>query len=156
MTSDNIHILYGSETGNGESIAKFLMEDINNFHVNGKVTLSTLNDSIDINYIDVKCIIIICSTTGNGEFPENASSWWRYYKNRIIEKNVFANINFILFGLGDTNYSYFCNSIKKIDKRIMELAGTKVMNTTYIDDAVDSEDVISEWISNVIAKLQQL
>ena len=38
----------------------------------------------------------------------------------------------------------------------MELAGTKVMNTTYIDDAVDSEDVISEWISNVIAKLQQL
>lgn len=152
----NIYIHYGSQTGNGESIATFLKDDIINFHVNANVHLSTLNNSLDIEYIDVMCIIIICSTTGNGEFPENASRWWRNYKSRLNKKKTFINKKFIMLGLGDTNYSHFCKPIQQIDKRIHELGGIAIMNTCCADAGIDDDQVITDWIGRVLSLLQQL
>ena len=152
----NIYIHYGSQTGNGESIASFLKEDIINFHVNGKVFLSTLNNSLDTEYDDVKCIIIICSTTGNGEFPDNASRWWRFYKNRLNVKKNFVDKKLVLLGLGDSNYSQFCKPIQQIDKRLKELGSKLLINTCCIDSAIDDEEMTTEWIGKVISTLQQL
>ena len=153
----NIYIHYGSQTGNGESIASFLKEDIINFHIKGNVFLSSLNNSLDAEYEDVKCIIIICSTTGNGEFPENASRWWRFYKSRLNIKKNFVDKKLILLGLGDSNYNHFCKPIQQIDKRLNELGGIPIMNTYCIDAAVGNDDeMTNEWIGRVISILQQL
>ena len=152
----NIYIHYGSQTGNGESIASFLKEDIINFHVDGNVFLTTLNNSLDAEYEDVKCIIIICSTTGNGEFPDNASRWWRFYKSRLNVKKNFVDKKLVLLGLGDSNYSHFCKPIQQIDKRVKELGGKLLINTCCIDSAIDDEEMTTEWIGKVLSTLQQL
>jgi len=152
----NIYIHYGSQTGNCESIASFLKDDIINFHVKANVHLSSLNSSIHTEYEDELCIIIICSTTGNGEFPENASQWWRCYKNRQNKTKTFLDKKIILLGLGDTNYNHFCKSIQQIDKRIHELGGISIMNTCCIDAGINDDEIIIEWIGRVIALLQKL
>lgn len=153
----NIYIHFGSQTGNGESIASFLKEEVINFHVDGNVYLSSLNDSLNIEYNDVKCIIILCSTTGNGEFPDNASRWWRFYKSRLNVKKNFINKKLVLLGLGDSNYDQFCKPIQQIDKRLHELGGITVMNTCCIDAAVgDDDELTTDWIGRVISCLQQL
>jgi sulfite reductase alpha subunit-like flavoprotein len=52
-------------------------------------------------------IIIVCSTTGNGEPPDNAGKFWRYVKRRTQPKNMLEKLVYTVLGLGDTNYDKF-------------------------------------------------
>jgi sulfite reductase alpha subunit-like flavoprotein len=67
MTSANpygtVKVLYGSQTGNGQSIAEALHTSLSASH---KVELSTLN-AAKKQHADY--LIIVCSTTGNGDPP---------------------------------------------------------------------------------------
>lgn len=57
-------------------------------------------------------IIIVCSTTGNGEAPENAGKFWRYVKRRTQPKDMLAGLHFTVLGLGDTNYDKFWYAVR--------------------------------------------
>ena len=79
--SKTSHILYGSQTGNAESIARDLHETCTNLGI--PTVCCTLNEAKNIDLrIESNFAIIICATTGNGDAPENADSWWRSIKLR--------------------------------------------------------------------------
>jgi sulfite reductase alpha subunit-like flavoprotein len=148
MSNDKyIYILYGSQTGNSENIAKNL-EDIFLENKN-KVKIFSLNNTINLDFKDSIYVFIICSTTGNGDPPLNADKWWRYIKNRNLDKNKFKDIPYAVLGLGDTNYDKFCYMGKSIDKRINELGGIRTLNIYCADEACDMDDVIDNWIKNI-------
>ena len=142
-------ILYGSQTGNAESITKILHEEIIN-----KTTLSctynTLNNACNISFENIKCLIVICSTSGNGDMPDNAINWWRQFKQKTTSKNIFEGIQFLVLALGNSNYSKFCYCGKTIDKRLAELSGKRIMELTCLDDATDMEESVEIWINKVI------
>ena len=76
-----IYVLYGSQTGNSEDIAKDLHLKLEE---SGAMSVcDTLNNSkkLPINQ-NGTAMFIICSTTGNGDCPENADQWWRTVKLR--------------------------------------------------------------------------
>ena len=79
----DIFILYGSQTGNAEFIAKELHGKCQENEIPAQVM--TLNDASSITLKDIaKVVLIICSTTGNGDAPENADGWWRKVKLRSV------------------------------------------------------------------------
>jgi methionine synthase reductase len=83
MSKQEIYILYGSQTGNAEFIAKDLHEKCQEKEI--KSICTTLNDAKKINLKEVaKAVIILCSTTGNGDAPENADGWWRVNKLKSL------------------------------------------------------------------------
>ena len=55
----------------------------------------------------LRTIVCVTSTTGNGEFPDNANRGWRWLKMRSRPQGCLAHINFTVLGLGDTNYDKF-------------------------------------------------
>ena len=142
-------ILYGSQTGNAESISKILCEEILN-----KTSLhciyDTLNNASDISFEKVKYLIVICSTPGNGDMPDNSINWWRQFKQRTANKSTFEGVNFLVLALGNSNYSKFCYCGKTIDKRLAELSGKRIMELTCVDDATDMEESVEIWINKVI------
>jgi sulfite reductase alpha subunit-like flavoprotein len=146
-------ILYGSQTGNAESISKILYEEIIN-KTSLSCTYNTLNSAIDISFENVKYLIVICSTTGNGDMPENSINWWRQFKQRTTNKHTFEGINFMVLALGNSNYSKFCYCGKTIDKRLAELSGKRIMELTCVDDATDMEESVENWIHKVIDVIQ--
>lgn len=76
-----VFVLYGSQTGNAESIAKDVSEKLNMSDVENKCF--DLNSAKAVNLKqEASCLLIVCSTTGNGDTPENASNWWRTVKLR--------------------------------------------------------------------------
>ena len=149
MSKDAVCIFYGSQTGNAESITKMLYEEIMN-KTDVPCTYDTLNNACNISLDKVKYLFVICSTTGNGDMPDNSSKWWRQIKQRTVDKQTFEGIYFVLLALGNSNYSKFCYCGKIIDKRLAELSGERIMELTCIDDATDTDESVDAWINKVI------
>lgn len=147
-----IYILYGSATGNGESIAKILVENIRE-DLKCEVYCNTLNsikNDISELYNICSLLIIICSTTGNGDAPENANIFWNIVKKRSLSKIILNNMPFIVLGLGDTNYDKFCHMGKSIDKRLKEIGGKQYLELECADESNNFEEIIENWNEKVL------
>ena len=94
----NLTILYGSATGNAEHIAKDLGESINEKKLSScaftsatvlemdqfkrkKLFESWSSPPEDDNYTK-HALVVVCSTTGNGDAPENAGRFVRFIKRK--------------------------------------------------------------------------
>ena len=53
-----------------------------------------------------RLVVIVCSTTGNGDPPDNAERFWRYIRRRRDPPNL-NGMKFTVLALGDTNYDRF-------------------------------------------------
>ena len=134
-----MYILYASQHGNAKSIAEEIYNRLNNENI-----IMSLNESLNLfeniyNFKNNK-IVIITSTTGNGDIPINGEKWWRFIKNRQLNKNYLENIQYYLLALGDSNYDNFCGAGKKIFKRFKELNAEPLNDLITIDDVDDDYD----------------
>jgi sulfite reductase alpha subunit-like flavoprotein len=154
-TKDTIYVLYGSQTGNSEFIAK---EFHSKLQENNIISIClTLNESKKIALKDVaKAVVIVCSTTGNGDCPENGDAWWRSIKLRSIAKDFYEGVPYAVLGLGDTNYDKFCQMGKSIDKRFHELGGIRIMNLICADEATGLESTVEQWKEDIFEKIKEL
>ena len=147
------YILYGSQKRTAEYISNQLKERLTQ-----RIYHNTLNSVVnDISELNQKTntIFIICSTTGNGEAPENAFKFWKTIKSRALPKTLFESIQYAVLALGDSNYSQFCNAGKQIDKRFTELGATRIQPVCCADDAQDMEETVNEWITTIADHLNQ-
>ena len=82
-------------------------------------------------------VIFITSTTGDGDPPDNATKFWRHLRRaKGSELDVFKNKRYTILGLGDTNYDNFCNTAKRLDRRINEIGGVLFYQRGFADDGV--------------------
>ena len=149
----NIYVLYGSQTGNSEEISKIIYKLLIEKGYNCKH--SSLNNSIQndtFNFIqdEKSTVIIVCSTTGNGDSPESATYFWNKLKSRKQPKNLFNGVKYTILGLGDTNYDKFCYMGKNIDRRFNELGGERFIELHCLDEAVNNEDTVDIFIDKIL------
>jgi sulfite reductase alpha subunit-like flavoprotein len=103
---------------------------------------------------DENIFIIITSTYGNGDSPENAAQFWRHIKSRKLKNDYFKNMKYIILGLGDSNYINYCEFAKKIDKRLLDLSASKINDTFYIDSVMnETEGQFDIWTSKIMCIL---
>mmetsp|Transcript_14965 Transcript_14965/g.24767 ORF Transcript_14965/g.24767 Transcript_14965/m.24767 type:complete len:165 (-) Transcript_14965:213-707(-) len=152
----SVYVLYGSQTGNSECIAKDLNEKLQELD-NFSAQTMPLNEAVGINLKEqARAVIIVCSTTGNGDAPDNAEKFWRTIKKRALAKDTFEGVNYTVLGLGDTNYDKFCHMGKSLDKRFNELGGKRFLDLHCADEATGLEEVVEEWNESVVGSLQEL
>jgi len=162
-------ILYGSATGNAEHIAKDLAEKYNKLIQSSPDTCyfpSVICGEMD-EYKKKKCptywdtepevagtkhgLIIVTSTTGNGDAPENAGRFVRYLKRKTTAPlQPFKHCAFAVLGLGDTNYDQFCNTGKIINKKLGELGGKCAKEIAMADEATGLEETVEPWIDSIL------
>ena len=93
-------ILFASDNGNAESIAKRLG---NRGKARGLKTMVFAMDDYPLEDLpNEDNVVFITSTAGQGEFPQNGRAFWEAIKD-VVDLDL-SNIHFSVFALGDSHY----------------------------------------------------
>ncbi|XP_036166231.1 methionine synthase reductase isoform X5 [Myotis myotis] len=98
-------------------------------------------------------LVVVVSTTGTGDPPDTARKFVKKIQDKTLPGDFFAHLRYGLLGLGDSEYTYFCNGGKVIDKRLQELGARHFYDTGHADDCVGLELVVEPWIDGLWAAL---
>ena len=117
----DLHILYGSQSGNSEGLAEKWQKEGKKYGLNPTVHDM---DGFDINSMSgMSRVMIVCSTWGEGEMPDNAEE---LYEAAVGVGKILTNTHFSICALGDTGYDLFCESGKDWDKTMEAMGGTRI------------------------------
>ncbi|KAL0082050.1 hypothetical protein J3Q64DRAFT_1721467 [Phycomyces blakesleeanus] len=139
-------ILWASQTGNAEWIAKNIHTEAKNKGYRGECYL--MDEWEKANLATTKVIIFVASNTGDGDPPDNALKFWRFFR-RMKQPDYLAHAQVTLLGLGDTNYSNYNNTVKRLEKKAKELGATVFYEKGLADDAEGLETVVDPWIEKL-------
>ena len=92
-------IYVGSQLGNSHGVANELTDLLEYYDKNINISVHELDALIDDDKEEV--VLIICSTTGNGDFPENTLNFWKIVKNRKLDKTLRIFSLHMLFLIND-------------------------------------------------------
>lgn len=163
-------LLYGSETGNCEQISESLQETLNadaTFSQSlqkREVQRFSLNEYQKSKFTNKNClkiVVFICSSTGDGESPENAQQFFRYLRRETAnvsddcQGTQLSHIYYTILGLGDTNYSKFQGAPRYLDARVKMLGATCFKPRTEADEATSLEIFIEPWLESIQEELVQ-
>jgi len=139
-----VNILYGSQTGNAESVAN---DAANLAKTHGLKAIVKSMDEIEADALaTMEYLLIITSTYGEGEMPDNAQMLWDAISSETAPK--LAKTNYSVLALGDTSYDLFCQAGKDWDNRLAELGATRMYDRADCD--VDFEEHAQNWLTAVI------
>lgn len=143
-------VLFASDNGNAENLAKRLG---NRGKARGLKTMVMAMDDYPVEDLShEENIILISSTAGQGEFPQNGRNFWEAVKNSTDLD--LANVNMSVFALGDRHYwprkedkVYYNKPGKDLFSRLITL-GAKTLVDIGLGDDQDPDGYqtgYSEW-----------
>ena len=123
-----VKILWGSQTGVSEEIAKQIYERCSKQNINS--SLYSMQQYEEINFEEKNILIIVVSSTGEGDPPDNALKFMRYLRTlrrKIEEANKnneevvlpFRKLKMAILGLGDTNYTSFQGNPRLLHRSVI-------------------------------------
>lgn len=140
-------ICFGSQTGTAEGLAKKLAKEATQRGFTPK--LAALNDFESAGFATAKKTVVITSTWGDGDAPDNAVNFWNWIKADSAPR--LEHLEFAVLGLGDKNYSDFCGASKKFDDRLTALGAKRLAPRGECD--TDYEAAAKKWMDGLWEKL---
>ncbi|EMI11489.1 assimilatory sulfite reductase (NADPH) flavoprotein subunit [Anoxybacillus gonensis] len=144
-----VTVLYGSQTGNAQKLAEKVGETLK--HRGFHVTVSSMLDFKPNELKKINTLLIVVSTYGEGEPPDNALSFYEFLHSKRAPK--LDHLRFSVLALGDTSYEHFCKTGKDFDKRLEELGGKRLYER--VDCDVDYEEKAAKWLGGVLGELDK-
>ncbi|EBA3875265.1 NADPH-dependent assimilatory sulfite reductase flavoprotein subunit, partial [Salmonella enterica] len=117
---------------------------------NLNVTLVNAGDYKFKQIASEKLLVIVTSTQGEGEPPEEAVALHKFLFSKKAPK--LTDTAFAVFSLGDTSYEFFCQSGKDFDSKLAELGGERLLDR--VDADVEYQAAASEWRARVVDVLK--
>ncbi|WP_145648173.1 assimilatory sulfite reductase (NADPH) flavoprotein subunit [Bacillus licheniformis] len=147
--SKEVTILFGSQTGNAQGLAENAAKTLTERGF--QVTVSSMSDFKPNQLKKLKNLLIVVSTHGEGDPPDNALSFHEFLHGRRAPK--LAGLRYSVLALGDTSYEFFCQTGKEFDQRLGELGGTRLH--PRVDCDLDYDEPAAAWLDGVISSLNE-
>ena len=146
-TKPELTVLFGSESGNAETLADQTAKAAS--QKGFKVKVLSMGDISVARLKEVKNLLVLVSTWGEGDPPENAID---FYEALISDKAPnLDDVYFSVLGLGDTSYEHFCKIGKDFDARLEAIGGKRVFDRKDCD--VDYDDDYEAWLKGSLDAL---
>lgn len=144
-----VTILFGSQTGNAQGLAENAAKTLTERGF--QVTVSSMSDFKPNQLKKLKNLLIVVSTHGEGDPPDNALSFHEFLHGRRAPK--LDDLRYSVLALGDTSYEFFCQTGKEFDQRLGELGGTRLH--PRVDCDLDYVEPAAAWLDGVISSLNE-
>ncbi|MCW6031959.1 NADPH-dependent assimilatory sulfite reductase flavoprotein subunit [Pantoea sp. JK] len=134
-----ITLISASQTGNARRLAEQLRDDL----LAAKLSVNLVNAG-DYKFKQIgqeKLLVVVTSTQGEGEPPEEAVALHKFLLSKKAPK--FEGTAFAVFGLGDTSYEFFSKAGKDLDERLAELGAERLLDR--VDADVEYKDQANAW-----------
>jgi sulfite reductase (NADPH) flavoprotein alpha-component len=139
-----VTILYATESGNAEGVAKATARAAAEIGLDAHA-----RDMMDVTPSDVAgaaTLLVVAATAGEGDAPDRAVSFF----DALMSDDApsFAGTRFSVLALGDRAYANFCGHGEKLDARLERLGGTRLDDLARCDFEYEAD--ASAWVSRVV------
>ncbi|WKX27275.1 NADPH-dependent assimilatory sulfite reductase flavoprotein subunit [Tatumella ptyseos] len=146
----SITLISASQTGNARRLAEQLRDDL--LGVQLQVNLVNAADYKFKQIASEKIVLVVTSTQGEGEAPEEAVAFHKYLHSK--KAPALPDVRFAVFGLGDSSYEFFCQAAKDFDQQLSALGAERLL--PRVDADVDYAQAAEQWRSEVVTSLKSL
>lgn len=146
-TGKPLLVLFGTQSGNAEMIAADISKLAGEHDL--LVEVMDMNDADAQILSAAERILLIVSTFGEGDMPDNAQGLWdEISQNDSLD---FSKTSYAVLALGDRSYENFCESGKQWDT-ILKKRGAQ-RTATLLECDVDYVEDADQWISDILPKI---
>ena len=143
-----VTVLWASQTGTAEQFAAVATERL--IAAGHEVTVLGMDDA-DPAALPPADTLLITSTFGDGDAPDNGSGFW---DSLAATETRLEHLRFSVLAFGDSSYSEFCGHGRRLDRRLEELGATRL--APRADCEPDFAPTATAWLDEVVASLAEL
>jgi len=156
-----LHVFFGSQTRTTERYANELAEYAKSRSV--VCRLQELN-TVSVDFLEA-CgpVVVLCSTHGKGEPPENAAKFLKALEVAMKKGSKrLANLHYSLFGFGSSEYYDTFNktctfhAAKSINKYLMAMGATAFHKPMFGDETENLPEQFVQWRDAMLAALDTM
>ncbi|MGH8149997.1 MAG: assimilatory sulfite reductase (NADPH) flavoprotein subunit [Steroidobacteraceae bacterium] len=143
-----ITVLYGSQTGNSERLAKQLVDRLAERGI--RFTLLDMLQCTKVQLQEAETLLVIVSTHGDGDPPERAVPLSELLASRKAPR--LERLRYSVLALGDSSYERFCEAGRQFDARLEALGAERLYPREECD--VDFDTSAARWMDGILGKLE--
>ncbi len=147
MSGDrSLAIFFGSQTGNAAELAEKTAKKAVAYGLEPQVI--DMDGYDESQFSNHKRILIITSTWGEGEMPDNAENLWN---STNANNPSLKGVHHSVCAIGDSSYDEFCKAGTDWDDKFKALGATEILKIQLCD--VDYEAPWLEWVDEVLPRI---
>ncbi|KAF8622627.1 hypothetical protein AX15_006879 [Amanita polypyramis BW_CC] len=146
-------ILYATETGNAQDVADIIARQCRRVSFRARVMSIDSYPLADL--VAEELLIFVVSTTGSGQEPRSMVPFWDMLLRSDLPSDLFEDMTFAVFGLGDSAYEKFCWPAKKLCRRLLTLGAVELCERGEGDDQhlLGLDGALIPWIDTLLEAL---
>lgn len=140
-----ITLITGSTLGSAEYVADHLSEVLSEQNIEHTV----LNQAELEDLIQAKSLLVITSTHGAGELPENIQPLFEALSKTTVD---LREMRFGVVGLGSSDYDTFCNAVNIVENTLKAKGAIQVCESLRIDvvNNFDHDGTAEAWLPDFL------
>ncbi len=142
-------IVYGSETGNTESVAEVIAAALED--ANFQITLKEVTQA-SVDELEDYDLILLGSSTWGDEEKELQADMVDFYDD--LEGADLSGKSAAAFGCGDSDYTHFCGAVDLLEERLEQIGATLLDEGLRIDGDPDDDDA-QEWAKQIATRFNK-
>ena len=142
-------IVYGSQTGNGRRVAEALAARLQGKGIQARLLRTGEYPLREL--ARERRLFVVMSTHGDGDPPDDARAFTDFLFGRRAPR--LPSLEFAVLALGDSSYPKYCEIGRRIDERLAEVGGTRLIER--VDCDVDYEAPSADWSARAFEILEK-
>ncbi|KAN0063709.1 NAPDH-dependent diflavin reductase [Thecaphora frezii] len=150
-------ILYATETGTSLSLSETLY--LQALRRRFRTVLCSLSDIDPASLVHTDSfVLLLISTTGQGEFPTAARAFWQFWLRSDLPGDLLEGCRFAAFGLGDSSYAKFNWPVRMVARRWSALGAEQIVQHGEGDERhyLGIDGSFQPWLETLWSRLDEL